>query len=170
MELLKNFGFEPIMFLAQIVNFLILVYIFRRFLYLPILKVLSAREEKIKQGLKDAEQAHLELIEAEKDKDEIIRKAGKEAEKILEDTQKAAEELRDTILAEAQKNAEKFMHDARTQMKAQGEELETQIKSQTIDAASRILNTVLEQTFTQEEKAKIMRRSIQRLSEVTRKE
>lgn len=170
MELLKNFGFEPIMFLAQIVNFLILVYIFRRFLYLPILKVLASREEKIKQGLKDAEQAHLELIEAEEDKDQIIRKAGKEAEKILEDTQKAAEGLRDTILAEAQKNAEKFMHDARTQMKAQGEELETQIKSQTIDAASRILNTVLEQTFTQEEKDKIMRRSIQRLSEVTRKE
>ena len=41
--------------IAQIVNFLILVWLLKRFLYKPILKAIDERERKIESQLKDAD-------------------------------------------------------------------------------------------------------------------
>ncbi len=41
--------------IAQVINFLILVWLLRRFLYKPILKAVDEREKKIASQLKDAE-------------------------------------------------------------------------------------------------------------------
>ena len=49
MEILNNFGFQPTLFIAQIVNFLILAYVFKRFLYKPILKTLKDRQKTMKR-------------------------------------------------------------------------------------------------------------------------
>src|SRR5581483_10771761 len=98
MELFRDFGFEPTLFFAQIINFLILAYVFKRFLYKPILKVLKDREHKIKQGLKDADQAAADRQNAEAERERIIKQAGVEAEKILTETKKTAEEMKNQIL------------------------------------------------------------------------
>ena len=66
MEILKNFGFEPVFFIAQIVNFLILFFVFKRFLYKPILKLLKERAREITKGLEDADNAKKTLEDAEK--------------------------------------------------------------------------------------------------------
>ncbi|GJQ58975.1 MAG: F0F1 ATP synthase subunit B [Candidatus Scalindua sp. AMX11] len=44
---------------AQIVNFLILVYLLKRFLYGPIIAAIDKREEKISARIKEVEQKHL---------------------------------------------------------------------------------------------------------------
>ena len=51
--------------IAQIVNFLILVWLLKRFLYKPVLKAIDDREQKVAAKLKDAE---IKNAEAEKDK------------------------------------------------------------------------------------------------------
>ncbi len=56
---------------AQIVNFLILVWLLKRFLYKPILGALDAREKKIAKELADAD---LKKSEAEKERGEFQRK------------------------------------------------------------------------------------------------
>jgi F-type H+-transporting ATPase subunit b len=43
MELLKNFGFEPVLFLAQVVNFLVIFLVMKKFLYAPLVKMLEER-------------------------------------------------------------------------------------------------------------------------------
>src|SRR5437870_10658982 len=57
MEILKNFGFEPILFIAQIVNFVIIYLILKKFLYKPVLKLLKDRKQTIAGGLKQAEES-----------------------------------------------------------------------------------------------------------------
>jgi F-type H+-transporting ATPase subunit b len=57
MEILKTFGFDPILLGAQIINFLIIFYLLKRFLYKPVLGMLKTREDKIKEGIKQAEEA-----------------------------------------------------------------------------------------------------------------
>lgn len=78
-------------FVAQIINFLILVFLLQRFLYEPIIKVINQRKNKIKAQLLDAEQqmiqAHeykqkyLDLIgELEAKKQEFLSQAKLEVE------------------------------------------------------------------------------------------
>ena len=91
--------------LAQIVNFLILVYLLKRFLYGPILRAMQEREKKIARRLQDAEDMELEAgrrseaLEDEKqklidEKDEILRDA-KEQVKAWRDSR--VEQVREEI-------------------------------------------------------------------------
>lgn len=166
MEVLANFGFEPLLFLAQIINFLILFIIFRKFLYKPILKVLKDREVKIKKGLEDAEEAGKALEEADTRRDKIVAEAGKEAEKILEETRKSAEELRDTILADAKAKSEKIMKEAQDQATLQMTNMEKQAKSVALDLSMALLEKVIGDMFSKDEKEKILKKSVSQLKNI----
>lgn len=52
-------------FLLEIINFLVLVWILKRFLYRPVLAVLEKRREGIEQTLNEANQHHTQAIELE---------------------------------------------------------------------------------------------------------
>ena len=82
--LLKKSGFEPVFFVSQIVNFLILAFIFKKFLYKPVLKILQDRKRQIAKGIEDAEAAGIALVRANSEKDELIKTATLEAERIIE--------------------------------------------------------------------------------------
>jgi len=56
---------------AQVLNFLILVWLMRRFLYKPILQAIDAREKKIAKELADAD---AQKAEAQKERDEFQHK------------------------------------------------------------------------------------------------
>jgi len=43
MDILNQFGIKPVLLAAQVVNFLALLFILKKFLYQPILKVLKTR-------------------------------------------------------------------------------------------------------------------------------
>ena len=56
---------------AQVVNFLILVWLLKHFLYWPILDAIDAREKRIAKELADA---GAKMAEAQKERDEFQRK------------------------------------------------------------------------------------------------
>ena len=95
--------------IAQIVNFLILVWLLKRFLYKPVLDAIDKREQKIIDQLNDAEAKKTEAIKEQEDfkqknlnfeieRKELINKAAFEAKetrmKLLEKARLEAEELK----------------------------------------------------------------------------
>ena len=76
---------------AQVVNFLVLVWLLKRFLYRPVIDAMDEREKKIAARLDDAEQAQAEAehaaeehrqktVELEHAKSELMAQAGREVE------------------------------------------------------------------------------------------
>ena len=163
MELFKDFGFEPIFFSAQIINFLILAFIFKKFLYQPILKLLKEREEKISKGLADAQKATLILEDAGLKKDKIIKDAVLEAERIVKETKISSEEIRIDLYQKSKQQADRLMNDARQLMETAHEKLLIQAQDVSIDLAKRVLDRVLSGIFTKQEKEKILQRNIKLL-------
>jgi F-type H+-transporting ATPase subunit b len=85
---------------AQALNFLILVWLMKRFLYQPILSTIDARETKIAAELADAA---AKKAEASKERDEFQHKkatdeANAERERLLDEARKAADALREKNL------------------------------------------------------------------------
>ena len=54
MEALESLGIDWKMLVAQVVNFIILLLILRKFLFGPIVKLLDDRRKTIEKGLSDA--------------------------------------------------------------------------------------------------------------------
>lgn len=166
MEILNEFGFDPALFIAQIVNFLILAYVFKKFLYKPMLKLLKDRQNKIKQGLGDAENAHQALVRASVERDEILRRAGKEAEKIIESTRVAAIELKDTILKEAESESNRIIKEAKEQAGLEMERMQGKIASMSLELSQKILDKVLGGMFSEREKKEIMKKGMDKISKI----
>ena len=106
MEFLGNLGVDVWLLVAQIVNFLFLLWILNKFVYKPILN----RIEKDEAVLKHVEEAQLLLTEQEKrlvlkEKQYTTRTKNK-AKAIIGEAQEIADTLRETARTEAEQEKE----------------------------------------------------------------
>ena len=88
--------------IAQVINFLILVWLLRRFLYKPVLKAIDERENKIASQLKDA---RAKETEAKKEQEEFQKKN--------EEFDQKKKGLMDKAVAETKVEREKLLEAAR---------------------------------------------------------
>jgi F-type H+-transporting ATPase subunit b len=111
-EIIHAFGIDQRLIIIQIVNFAILAGALGYFLYTPILKLLREREEKIAQGLKDAEAAAAAKTAADAEKQTVLTAAHKEAEAVNERAKVAADAKATEIVAAAQDKAAELLKSA----------------------------------------------------------
>lgn len=91
--------------LAQIINFLVIMTLLRMFLYQPILNMLEQRREKIRESLSAAETARAEAATRGRENEEIIAKARREAQEIINAAQERAKRVEADIVAQANQEA-----------------------------------------------------------------
>jgi F-type H+-transporting ATPase subunit b len=92
--------------IAQIINFLILIYLLRRFMYKPIIKLMDEREQKIISQFKEAEQ---KKKDAEKEAESHLKLMQELSEKRMVMNAKAAEEaqiLQNDLMEKVRNNVE----------------------------------------------------------------
>jgi F-type H+-transporting ATPase subunit b len=111
-QIIEAFGIDHRLIIIQIVNFAILAGALGYFLYTPILKLLRDREEKIAQGLKDAEAAAAAKTAADAEKQTVLAAAHKEAEAVNERAKVAADAKATEIVATAQDKAAELLKSA----------------------------------------------------------
>lgn len=111
-QLIQAFGVDVKLITVQILNFAILLGLLSYFLYKPVLKVLADREEKIAQGIKDAEAAAAARATAAAEKQAIVATAHVEAEEVSKRAKGSAEEFSAEIIAAANAKAEQLLKEA----------------------------------------------------------
>jgi F-type H+-transporting ATPase subunit b len=143
-DIIKAFGIDGKLIIVQLVNFGILMAALVYFLYNPILNLLRDREEKIVQGIKDAEAAAQAKASADAEKKVILTEAHVEATAVNARAKSAADVTASDILAKAQTDAAAVIADAAVkaqQLKAQAErDSAAEIAKTAILAAEKILS------------------------------
>lgn len=129
-ELLSKLGIDWKLLIAQIINFLILLFVLYKFAYGPIVAMLEKRQKKIEKGLADADEAHKKLKESEERQKEMLRKARTEAKKIVEKSHVQAEKSKSEILAESREQSEKIISDAKAEIEREKQKTIAEIKSE----------------------------------------
>ncbi len=163
MEIIENFGINPLLLLAQIVNFLIIFFILKKFLFKPILEILKKREKTIKEGLMDAEEGVKTLEEAREKEKNILKNAQLEAEKIINDTKEQAS----IILKEAEEKAKKETQDliksAKEQIEQGYKEAEKNLTLKVSKVAVEFLEKSLESLFGDKKQKELMQIVIKKI-------
>lgn len=134
---------HPFWVLVSIVNFLVLLYLLRRFMWGPILATLDRRAAKIREGLELTESARREREQLKQEVEKILGEARREAAAIAERTTKAAEgaaaDIRTQAKAEADRLRERGRADAQALHDQSLAQLRSEVASMVVLAASRIL-------------------------------
>ena len=140
-----------------------IAYIFKRFLYKPILSTLDKRNAAIKKGLKDAEAATAALEKAETDRDELLRKAGLESEKMMTEAKNQATEAREKMMSDTKADLEKMMKETQEQIALERENFKKEAKDMSLEISRQILEVTLTNLFDKKEKDILLKKGIQKL-------
>jgi F-type H+-transporting ATPase subunit b len=168
MGALGRFGLDPILFAAQLVNFLVIAWVINRFLLRPLMANLKTRREKLQKGLEDAEKARGALEDAGKEKEKVLQGASAEAFRMLENARDEAERLRAAALERVGKDAERMIEEARGLMALERQEMEKAVQGLSLQLSARILESAVEGLFSDEEKARILARGLDRIGKAGR--
>lgn len=165
MEILEQFGFDIKLFAAQIVNFLVIAYLFKRFLYKPILGAIDKRNAAIKKGLKDADLATASLEKANSTNDEMLKKTGKEVERILEEAKLQGQITRDEMMQQTKSELAKMMTSTKEQIELERENFKKETRDISLEISRRILETTLTNLFDEKEKDILLKKGIQKIND-----
>ncbi len=98
---LSGLGINPFLLIAQIVNFLLLMFFLNGMLIKPLMQGLTQRRQKIEEGLENAHKAEERLAAVEQDCQARLAEAALQAEKIKAQAHQDAIAERDRMLAES---------------------------------------------------------------------
>lgn len=164
MEIFSQFGVQPILLAAQVVNFIILFFILKKLLYKPILKVLEERKLRIENSLKNAEEIEKRLEHTQEESKKIIDKSLKEAQKILDQTKSEAAQ----ILAVANKQAEQILNktteEGKSIMEHQREVLMRQVRESAGNLITLVFQKVTGKKLTKKDQEAYIEKEVKNLS------
>lgn len=163
MEVLKSFGLNPYLFGAQVINFLIVLYLLKRFLYKPVLEVLKKRENTIKEGLKQAEEAKILMEKTTEKEKEILQKAREEARQTIAEAKNEASLLTKKMEEDSKKQAERIINDAREQISLESQEAEKRLTAKISELSVDFLQTSLKKIFSEKEQKEVLQKAIKEL-------
>ncbi len=143
MEALKNFGVNWPFFIAQLVNFAILFFLLKRFLYKPILDMLEKRRVEIEEGLAHAKKMGEDAKKFDAEHAELFQKAKKESQVIVENAVQAGEKIRDGIMKDATVKSQEMIDSAMLRIEEEKSKMLGEVKTEVLDIASSLAEKIL---------------------------
>jgi F-type H+-transporting ATPase subunit b len=140
---LEALGINPGYIVSQIVNFTLLALLLYFVAYKPVLRMLDARSERIKQGLEDAEVASRRAAEVEQEFERRMAEARREGQEIVAKATQMSEQQRQEILAEARQEARQQVERAREEIAREREQAMQDLRQQVADLSLTIAHKVL---------------------------
>ncbi|MCI5820839.1 MAG: F0F1 ATP synthase subunit B [Elusimicrobia bacterium] len=143
-----------------ICNFLLLVYLLKKFAWNRIIGGLEAREAQVKS---DKEQAAAARVDAQKlthELDEKLSKISEEAAKKMAEAVKMGEKQKEQLLAAAQEQAERLLAQAKAQIEAEKNKALTDVRGEiarvSVLAASKVIEQQLNESAADEVVARVL--------------
>ncbi|MDD5595857.1 MAG: F0F1 ATP synthase subunit B [Candidatus Omnitrophica bacterium] len=164
MELLKLLSASEIF--AQVVSFLLLLFLLRIFFWKKVLGILDARKERIADGLKRIEDSQAEVAKLKSDYEAklgaievIVREKIQEA---TEQGRKITEEVRKKAYEEAQD----IIENSRTNIKYELAKAREELKEQIIDLTIKATENLIQEKLTEEDDKKIVENFLEKIDKV----
>ncbi len=160
MEVIKNFGLDPLLLGAQIVNFLIILYILKRFLYKPVLELLKKREQTIKEGLLQAEEGKKLYEDAKISERNILKNAQTQAQKILDDAKVQALEISKETEETARRRSDEIIANAKEKINREIKDAQKQLAFRVGEIAINFIEKSAKELFGEKEQEKLVKTAL----------
>jgi F-type H+-transporting ATPase subunit b len=131
-RILSSFGVSWATFLANLLNFVVLLFVLQFFAYKPLLKMLDERRRRIADSMKQTEQIKEELAKTQAARDEILLKANDAAQKMIEEARQAAVKFKDQKLNEAIQSAQDLLKKAQDAGKQEREKVLADLRKEMV--------------------------------------
>ncbi len=149
---------------AQVLNFVILVFLLRRFLYEPVTEAIDRREERIRRRQEEAERRRREARREAESYREERRELEAAREEKLREAEREAERLRERLEEEAREEADESRDRWRRAVERERESLLEELQERIADHALATTRSLLQQLAGRDLEREAVRTFARRLS------
>jgi F-type H+-transporting ATPase subunit b len=148
-KLMNDFSFG--LFIWQVVIFVGLIFLLKKFAWKPILDAVNEREQGIKNALESAESARNEMQNLQADNQRILQEARAERDAMLKDAREMKEKMVADAKSEAQEQGQKIIEQAKAAIESEKNAAMADLKSQVATLSLSIAEKVLKDELSNKE-------------------
>jgi F-type H+-transporting ATPase subunit b len=149
---LSTIGFDWRIALANLVNFLLIFYLLKRFAFVPIGRMLDERKRRISQGLEDARRAATERQMAEQEFERLVDEARDQANSIIATARTQEKSILAKASDQAKIEARHLMNEAQAKIEAEKAAMEREVKEKTAELVVTGVERVLRQKLNSQDR------------------
>jgi F-type H+-transporting ATPase subunit b len=164
MNPLEKLGFNGPVFIAQLVNFGLLLVLLRLFAYKPIMKMLDTRAIKIKESLEAGERAKQEAVHAEAEISKKIEEASASGQQIVGQAMKTAEDVKRRAAQDAKTEADAIIAKAEVEINREKQESLTELRKEVADLAVMVAGKAIAMSLDKETQRKLIDNALKEVS------
>ncbi|MBE7012853.1 MAG: F0F1 ATP synthase subunit B [Ruminococcaceae bacterium] len=148
-------------------NLLILMWLFKKFLFKPVMAILDARNDEIKNIYDEAEAVKKDAEELKNEYDSKLNGARDEAEEIVKFAVKNAKISSDEIISDAQSKAASIVERANEKILIERKKAVNEAKNELSDMALTIAGKVIERQINSYDDKRMIEKFIEELGDVS---
>jgi F-type H+-transporting ATPase subunit b len=137
--------FDVRLILTQIIGFLLMVWVLRRYAWTPVLQLLEARRQKIEGAFREAEQARAQANDLKVQYEAQLKNADAEARQRIQAGVAEGQRVAAEIKTQAQEDAERRIERAQDEILREREKAKEALKEQVIRLSMRTAEKILRQ-------------------------
>ena len=146
-SLAQTFGVSWPAFIAQVLAFLIVLYVLKTYAFGPIINVLEERRRRIAEGQANAEKIKAQLAESEVKYRELLDQANAQAQRIINEARSSSDALAQRRSQEAVTEGERIIARAREATQLEHDRVLSEVKRElgrlVIDTTAKVTGKVL---------------------------
>lgn len=135
--------------IGQMIAFAIFVWFCMKYVWPPITQALTERQQRIQDGLEEADRARAELHKANEQAEETLRESREEAARILDNTRARANQMIEEARTDARAEGERMIANARSEIDSEIQQAKSELRAQVatlaIQGAERILESSIDE-------------------------
>ena len=135
------------LFLQQTVNFLILLFLLKRFLYQPVRKFLDERTAAIEASIQKAETDKHEAERLRVELEKRLAEGRQEAKEYLDNAIRRSEQTHEELLSAARAEAEQLKKRAQEEVRLEQEQAWAELKDQVVQISFQIASKVVKDSM-----------------------
>ena len=161
---LGTFGIKPDLFIAQLVNFLLVMIVLWRFVYKPILGMLDKREAAIAKSMKDVEDISARVKSSEAERAALLAEARKESQAIIEAAMHETETRKNEMLESAKREVERVIAQGKVRLASEREAAMVEMRKEVVDIAVRAAAKIVTDGMTQKKSQSLAEEVVRKLT------
>jgi F-type H+-transporting ATPase subunit b len=140
---------HPGYLLAEVITFLVAVFILWKTAWKPLDRMMRLRQEKIRSELNEAERAQKETRKMEEDYQQRLKDLQRKTTELLSQTRQEGMKMREKIISQARTEAEEALRKARLELKSEQNRMLAELRSETmllsLEIAEKAIHRVLDE-------------------------
>lgn len=144
----------------QLITFLLVFLILKRFAFKPITKMLAQRRQVIEDGVKMGQRMEKEKANLDSEVVKVMRDARTEADKIIGNAQKEAREIIREAEKVGQRKVDTMISDATGRIDEETEQAKRRLEKEIVELVSEATETIVEEKVDPEKDAKLIEKAL----------